>query len=68
MTADRAQYPFEFAKTRVQLSDGKLPRNPYSIVGDVYRSEGFRALYKGCSTLVLVRRPFTMPLLGLSLP
>ncbi|KAL9048409.1 MAG: hypothetical protein Q9162_007740 [Coniocarpon cinnabarinum] len=48
-----ATYPFEFAKTRVQLSGGKLPRNPFQVVGDVYKQEGFRALYKGCSTLVV---------------
>ncbi|KAF1981786.1 mitochondrial carrier [Aulographum hederae CBS 113979] len=48
-------YPFEFAKTRVQLrSDGrKMPRNPYAVVLKVYREEGLRALYKGCSTLVV---------------
>ena len=49
-------YPFEFAKTRVQLQREpgyKPPRNPYSIVTNVYRNEGLRALYKGCSALVV---------------
>lgn len=49
-------YPFEFAKTRVQLQNEKgyrPPRNPYRIVINVYRNEGLRALYKGCSALVV---------------
>ena len=48
-------YPFEFAKTRVQLQNEKgyrPPRNPYSVVINVYRTEGLRALYKGCGALV----------------
>ncbi|RDW60315.1 hypothetical protein BP5796_11921 [Coleophoma crateriformis] len=48
-------YPFEFAKTRVQLRQEKgerPPRNPFKIVGQVYRQEGFGALYKGCGALV----------------
>jgi solute carrier family 25 citrate transporter 1 len=49
-------YPFEFAKTRVQLQNERgyrPPRNPYSIVINVYKSEGLRALYKGCGALVI---------------
>lgn len=52
------QYPFEFAKTRVQLrnqSGAVSPKNPFLVVGQVFRNEGVRALYKGCSTLVVVR-------------
>lgn len=50
-----ATYPFEFAKTRVQLrNEGKsAPRNPFLVVATVFRQEGVRALYKGCSTLVV---------------
>ncbi|KAG0645236.1 Tricarboxylate transport [Hyphodiscus hymeniophilus] len=51
-----ATYPFEFAKTRVQLISERgyrPPRNPYSIVINVYRNEGLKALYKGCGSLVL---------------
>ncbi|KAH7348489.1 mitochondrial carrier domain-containing protein [Rhexocercosporidium sp. MPI-PUGE-AT-0058] len=55
-------YPFEFAKTRTQL--GQLPnstqtplkkpsRNPYLIIIRIYKTEGFRALYKGCPVLVI---------------
>lgn len=50
------QYPFEFAKTRVQLREKKgqpTPRNPFKVVGQVYTEEGLRALYKGCSALVI---------------
>lgn len=51
-----ATYPFEFAKTRVQLREqaGKpTPRNPFKVVAQVYTNEGLRALYKGCSSLVV---------------
>jgi solute carrier family 25 citrate transporter 1 len=52
-------YPFEFAKTRMQLRSKtpnlppqKTSRNPYAIVLQIYRTEGLPALYKGCSALV----------------
>ncbi|KAL8689707.1 MAG: hypothetical protein Q9224_004581 [Gallowayella concinna] len=51
-----ATYPFEFAKTRVQLrnqSNTPSPKNPFLVVSQVFRNEGYRALYKGCSTLVV---------------
>ncbi|KAL8779504.1 MAG: hypothetical protein Q9213_006916 [Squamulea squamosa] len=51
-----ATYPFEFAKTRVQLrneSGAASSKNPFLVVGQVFRKEGYRALYKGCSTLVV---------------
>ena len=51
-----ATYPFEFAKTRVQLRQQPgtpTPRNPFSVISTVFREEGSRALYKGCSTLVI---------------
>ncbi|OAL07315.1 mitochondrial carrier [Phaeosphaeriaceae sp. SRC1lsM3a] len=49
-------YPLEFAKTRVQLRVEKgasTPRNPFTVVTQVYQKEGVRALYKGCGPLVL---------------
>lgn len=49
-------YPFEFAKTRVQLrleKGERPPRNPFKIVSGVYKNEGIRALYKGCGALVV---------------
>ncbi|KAK4502155.1 hypothetical protein PRZ48_005578 [Zasmidium cellare] len=51
-----ATYPFEFAKTRVQLREQKgqpTPKNPFRVVYQVYASEGVRALYKGCLPLVV---------------
>ena len=52
-----ATYPFEFAKTRVQLrNEGNAsirPRNPFLVVAEVFRNEGPRALYKGCSSLIV---------------
>ncbi|KAL8748066.1 MAG: hypothetical protein Q9190_000151 [Brigantiaea leucoxantha] len=51
-------YPFEFAKTRAQLfassaSHSPPPKNPYSIILQVARADGFRALYAGCAALVV---------------
>lgn len=46
----------EFAKTRVQLrnqSGVPSPRNPFSIPIAVIQKEGVRALYKGCSALIV---------------
>ncbi len=51
-----ATYPFEFAKTRVQLrneANASRPRNPFLVVAEVFRNEGARALYKGCSSLIV---------------
>ncbi|KAI0019650.1 mitochondrial carrier [Xylariomycetidae sp. FL0641] len=45
-------YPFEFAKTRVQLYGHEGSRNPFFVVAKVAREEGLRALYKGCSTMI----------------
>ncbi|RYC55926.1 hypothetical protein CHU98_g10286 [Xylaria longipes] len=47
-------YPFEFAKTRVQLYGHEGSRNPFAVVARVARQEGLRALYKGCSTMIVV--------------
>ncbi|KAK5627175.1 hypothetical protein RRF57_002890 [Xylaria bambusicola] len=46
-------YPFEFAKTRVQLYGHEGVRNPFTVVTRVARHEGIRALYKGCSTMIV---------------
>ncbi|CAJ2508085.1 Uu.00g092710.m01.CDS01 [Anthostomella pinea] len=47
-------YPFEFAKTRVQLyGHEKGVRNPFYVVAKVAREEGLGALYKGCSTMIV---------------
>lgn len=49
-------YPFEFAKTRVQLRNEKgvpTPKNPFLVIRQVFRDEGIRALYKGCTTLIV---------------
>ena len=50
-------YPFEYAKTRVQLKGEHAPKNPFAVVGRVYRKEGLKALYMGCGTLVAVCIP-----------
>ncbi|OAG06315.1 mitochondrial carrier [Paraphaeosphaeria sporulosa] len=47
-------YPFEFAKTRVQLHTAPTSRkNPFSVIASVARNEGFSALYTGSSCMVL---------------
>jgi solute carrier family 25 citrate transporter 1 len=49
-----ATYPFEYAKTRVQLQS--IPgchHNPLSVILNVARNDGIGAVYTGCSTLVL---------------
>ena len=49
-------YPFEFAKTRVQLRAVKgleTSQNPFKVVSKVIRNEGFRSLYLGCSTMII---------------
>lgn len=53
-----ATYPFEYAKTRAQLlrsskTGAKPSRNPFLVVAQTYKQEGLRALYKGCSALVV---------------
>ncbi|KAL6868744.1 CtIP- endonuclease [Amphichorda felina] len=54
-----ATYPFEFAKTRAQLSrnvsGGSVPasKNPLAVILQTARQDGFRAIYTGCSTLIL---------------
>ncbi|KIW14194.1 hypothetical protein PV08_06975 [Exophiala spinifera] len=46
-------YPFEFAKTRVQLHEDSPTRNPFRVIKAVIEKEGPRSLYKGCETLVM---------------
>ncbi|KAK9457792.1 mitochondrial carrier domain-containing protein [Dipodascopsis uninucleata] len=48
-------YPFEFAKTRLQLVDvsNRKTTNPIKLVVQVARDEGLKTVYTGCSTLVL---------------
>ncbi|KAF2834324.1 tricarboxylate transport protein-like protein [Patellaria atrata CBS 101060] len=49
-------YPFEFAKTRVQLRQEfgvPTPRTPFAVIPQVIRDEGLRAIYRGCPPLVI---------------
>ncbi|THC94186.1 hypothetical protein EYZ11_006327 [Aspergillus tanneri] len=48
-------YPFEFSKTRLQLhSQGAATSsNPLKLINQVARNDGIRALYTGCSTLIV---------------
>ncbi|RFU26053.1 hypothetical protein B7463_g10284, partial [Scytalidium lignicola] len=51
---NRSQYPFELAKTRLQLrSDARGTRNPLVLIRQIVVSEGIGSLYTGCSVLVL---------------
>ncbi|KZM21353.1 transmembrane transport [Ascochyta rabiei] len=47
-------YPFEYAKTRVQLHS--LPgcrHNPFAVLSTMIKHDGLGAIYTGCSTLAL---------------
>ncbi|KAH7307981.1 mitochondrial carrier domain-containing protein [Stachybotrys elegans] len=46
-------YPFEFAKTRAQLGGSQNSRNPFSVIATTVRQDGVRAVYTGCTTLIL---------------
>lgn len=48
-------YPFEFAKTRLQLIDklSKLSRNPLVLIYNVAKTQGVGALYVGCPAFVV---------------
>ncbi|KAL2862460.1 mitochondrial carrier domain-containing protein [Aspergillus lucknowensis] len=53
-------YPFEFAKTRAQLSrniaggtSAPVSKNPLAVISQTARQDGIRAVYTGCSTLIL---------------
>lgn len=48
-------YPFEFAKTRLQLVDksSKSSRNPLLLIYNVAKSNGVSALYVGCPAFVI---------------
>lgn len=48
------KYPFEFAKTRLQLKSDIPVSNPVSMVRHIVVTDGIRGLYVGCSTLVAV--------------
>ncbi|KAF6824838.1 tricarboxylate transporter [Colletotrichum musicola] len=45
-------YPFEFAKTRTQLH-ATGSKNPFAVLTQVAKQGGPRAIYTGCSTLIL---------------
>jgi hypothetical protein len=57
---NKSQYPFEFAKTRAQLNPGNsvknvsVSKNPFTVIAQTARQDGVRAIYTGCSTLILV--------------
>lgn len=48
-------YPFEFAKTRLQLIDksSKASRNPLKLIYNVAKTQGAGALYVGCPAFVV---------------
>lgn len=48
-------YPFEFAKTRLQLvgKDTTMSRNPLVLISQIAKSQGVGALYTGCPAFVV---------------
>lgn len=60
LTQGIIKYPFEFAKTRAQLHSSSS-KNPFAVLLQVSRQDGPRAIYTGCSTLIIVRtQPFPL--------
>lgn len=48
-----ATFPFEFAKTRLQLrSDGAAATSPYRLLRDTAARDGISSIYTGCGSLV----------------
>lgn len=46
-------YPFEFAKTRVQLKEQSLTaKNPFTVILHTVRATGFGSIYTGCAPLI----------------
>lgn len=52
----RPKYPFEYAKTRVQLARGVAgsSTNPFTVLTQAVKSDGALSVYSGCSALILV--------------
>lgn len=50
-----SQYPFEFAKTRLQLIDksSKASRNPLVLIYNTAKTQGVSSLYTGCPAFVV---------------
>ncbi|KAK6459203.1 citrate transport protein [Scheffersomyces xylosifermentans] len=48
-------YPFEFAKTRLQLVDktSKMSRNPLVLIYNIAKTQGVSSLYVGCPAFVV---------------
>ncbi|KAF3069411.1 Tricarboxylate transport protein [Trichoderma lentiforme] len=46
-------YPFEFAKTSMQLQKSPVSSSPLVMIRQLVRTQGVTALYTGCSSLVL---------------
>lgn len=55
-------YPFEWAKTVSQLGARqqgvKVSRSPFAVIGTTVKTDGFRAIYTGCSSLITVSLSF----------
>lgn len=51
--SNNLQYPFEFAKTSVQLQNSSGSNNPLKVVYTIYRTHGIAAIYTGCTALVV---------------
>lgn len=54
------KYPFEFAKTRAQLSSSTSSRNPFAVLIQTARNDGVPAIYTGCTALILVSQFHTL--------
>lgn len=57
-------HPFDVVKSRLQATEGKTP-NPFRVVADVYKKEGFGALYNGLSAGLVRQCTYTALRVGL---
>jgi solute carrier family 25 oxoglutarate transporter 11 len=63
-TAWIPMHPFDVVKSRLQATEGKTP-NPFRVVAEVNRTEGFGALYNGLSAGIMRQCTYTCLRVGL---
>lgn len=47
-------YPMDIVKSKIQMSSFDMPvKSTYAMVKDIYKTNGIRALYRGCGTTII---------------
>jgi len=57
--------PIDMVKVRIQLQEGKVNRNPFSIAGTMLRNEGVFIFYRGLSAALFRQLTYGMTRLGI---